>query len=79
MKTIQIGQLKAYFSDIIRQVRDGEEIIISYGRKKEKVAVIIPYDKYNKRKKVKLGLLEGKAKIKIKDDFEITEDDFLNL
>jgi prevent-host-death family protein len=43
MKTFTVGEFKTDFSEIIARVRAGEEIIISYGKKKEKVAVLIPY------------------------------------
>jgi antitoxin (DNA-binding transcriptional repressor) of toxin-antitoxin stability system len=46
--TIGVGELKPHFSAVLDEVRLGKEFIISYGRKKEKVAVMIPYDKYRK-------------------------------
>ena len=49
MITVGVGELKPNFSDILNEVRDGEEVLISYGRRKEKVAVIVPYKKYCKR------------------------------
>lgn len=49
MITIGVGKLKPNFSDILNDVRAGEEVVISYGRRKEKVAVIVPYEKYCKR------------------------------
>ncbi len=79
MKTLQIGELKAKFSQIIEEVKNGEEVTISYGKKQEKVAVIIPYSKYQRKtNRIKLGLLEGKASYKIHDDFKITEEEFLS-
>ena len=78
MKTLQVGEFKRKFSEILDQVKDGEEITITFGKKKEKVAVMIPYEKFSRRNKRKLGILEDKASFKIKDDFEITDDEFLN-
>lgn len=49
MITVGVGELKPNFSDILHDVRGGEEVVISYGRRKEKVAVIVPYKKYCKR------------------------------
>lgn len=60
----------------MEQVRAGEEIIITYGKKKEKLAVIIPYAAY-KGKGIKLGLLKDKP-LTFKN-FEMTEDEFLGL
>lgn len=77
MKTFPVGEFKTHFSEIIERVRAGEEIIISYGKKKENVAVLIPYAAY-KSKKVRLGLLQDKA-LTIHDDFQMSEEELLGL
>ena len=77
MKTYPVGEFKALFSEIIEQVRAGEEIIISYGKKKENVAVLIPYAAY-KTKKIRLGLWQGRT-LKIHDDFKMSEEELLGL
>jgi prevent-host-death family protein len=77
MKTFTVGDFKTHFSEIIERVRAGEEIIISYGKKKEKVAVLIPYAAY-KTKTIRLGLLQDKS-LKIHDDFKMTEEELLGL
>lgn len=77
MKTYAVGEFKGHFSEIIERVRAGEEIIISYGKKKENVAVLIPYAAY-KTKKIQLGLLQDKT-FKIHDDFKMTEEELLGL
>lgn len=79
MNAIQIGDLKTHFSDVIKRVKNGNEIIITFGRKKENVAVIIPYEKYQNINMRKIGILEGKATMKIHDDFEISEEELLKL
>jgi antitoxin (DNA-binding transcriptional repressor) of toxin-antitoxin stability system len=79
MKTIQVGDLKTHFSEILNQIRNGDEIIISYGRKKEKIAKIIPYKSQNNKIPRKIGILKGKASYKINDNFELTDEEFLNL
>ena len=73
MKTFHVGEFKSKFSEILNQIRKGEEIAIAFGRKKEKVAVILPYLKYKKNKKRKLGILENKAAFSIQRNFKITE------
>ncbi len=75
MKTFQVGELKSNFSKILEDVKHGEEIIISFGKKKEKIAVILPFSKYKKITHRKLGLLEEKASFKINDDFSISDDE----
>jgi prevent-host-death family protein len=77
MKTFAVGDFKTHFSEIIERVRAGEEIIISYGKRKEKVAVLIPYAAY-KTKTIRLGLLQDKS-LKIHDDFKMTEEELLGL
>ena len=79
MKNLQVAELKTHFSEILEDVKNGEEITISFGRKKEKIAVIIPYSKYKKNKKRKLGILENKAFYKIENNFKITDEEFLKL
>jgi prevent-host-death family protein len=46
MKTLPVGEFKTHFSEVIDDVRAGEEIIITYGKKRVRVAVIIPYISY---------------------------------
>jgi len=81
MQTIQIAELKAKFSEILKHIQnEKEEYVIQYGRKHKKVAVIIPYETYAKNTpKIKLGLLKGKTNYEIKPDFEMTESELLGL
>lgn len=77
MQTFTIGELKGRFSEVLEKVRSGQEIIISYGKKKEKIAVIVPYSNYVSRPKRRLGLLKNRAKCIIHEDFEIGEEEML--
>ncbi len=45
MNAIPIGQLKANFSTILERVKKGEKVVISFGKKKENVAIpcLFPY------------------------------------
>lgn len=79
MKVFQVGELKSKFSNVLDCIRKGEEITISYGKKKEKIAVIIPYSKYKKAKPRKLGILKNKASFEIHDDFMISDEELLHL
>ena len=72
MKTMQIGELKSKFSQVIERVKHGEKIVVSYGKGKENVAVIVPYSEYKGTSAVQLGLLEGKASYEFAEDFEMT-------
>ncbi len=78
MKTLPVGEFKTHFSEVLDEVKTGAEIIITYGRKKEYIAVIIPYENFKKRNRITLGLLQTKQ-MKINDDFEMTSEELLNL
>jgi prevent-host-death family protein len=78
MKTLTIANLKTNFSDIINDVKKGEKIIIEFGKKHEKVAVIIPYKDFKKKKR-KVGILKGKASYEIVGDFKMSEEELFDL
>lgn len=77
MQTLTVGELKATFSKVLKKVESGESIAISYGTKREKVAVIVPYSDHVPAPERKLGLLEGRAECIIHDDFETTDGEML--
>ncbi|MCB1143906.1 MAG: type II toxin-antitoxin system Phd/YefM family antitoxin [Leptospiraceae bacterium] len=79
MKTLQVGEFKSHFSEVIEDIKRGEEVAISFGKKKEKIAVLVPYAKYSKKKHRKIGILKKKASFKIKSNFKISEEEFLGL
>ena len=76
MQTLTVGEFKSKFSEIIGQVRKGESVGVTYGKKKEKIAVLIPFKK--KLAKRKLGIWEGKASFKLSKDFKMTDEELLN-
>lgn len=76
MEILTVGEFKARFSEMLKEVSEGKEIGITYGRNKKLVAKLVPGDKKAKRK---LGLLKGEAQVVFSDDFEITEEEFSGL
>lgn len=59
MQTINVGELKANFSQILDLVQNQkEEVIIAYGRNHKKIAKIVPFEE--KKSKRKFGQLKGK-------------------
>ena len=79
MIQLTVGEFKAKFSEVVQKLLQGEEVVISYGKKKEKIGVVVPYENYKKKKKkIKLGIWEGKATVKFAKDFKMTIDEFLN-
>lgn len=79
MHQLTVGQFKSKFSAVLEKVLKGESVGITYGKSKKKVAALVPYQKYMLNKKIKLGILEGKASFKIKKGFKMTEEEFLGL
>ncbi|MES2375717.1 MAG: prevent-host-death protein [Bacteroidota bacterium] len=77
MKTMSVGQFKTHFSEVLEQVKGGEKIAVTFGKKKEVVGYFLP--ELPKQTKRKLGILEGKAKFTFSSDFKITEEEFLGL
>ena len=75
MKTMPVGELKSHFSEVIEAIKNGEQIVISYGKKKKKIAVIVPFSQYVKENSLKIGLLKGKAKCEFMDDYEMTSEE----
>ena len=79
MQTMTVSQFKSHFSEVLDLVKHGEDIVISYGKKKEKIAVLAPFANYEGKPQRIFGLLAGKASFSIADDFKITDDEFLSL
>jgi antitoxin (DNA-binding transcriptional repressor) of toxin-antitoxin stability system len=77
MKTLQVAEAKTHFSTVLRDVAAGNEIAISYWKKKETIDVIIPYEIWKKTKKRELGTLRGKAKIEFSADFSMTDEELI--
>lgn len=77
MQVLSVGEFKSNFSEILKKVLAGEEIGISYGKKKDMVAKLVP--KSSQKAKRKIGILEGKGKVTFSHDFKITEEEFLSV
>ncbi len=77
MKTLGVGEIKAHFSDVLERVKGGEKIVVAYGKKRKKVAVIAPYDEFRPKGQRKLGPLQGKAAFEVRDGFRISDEELL--
>ncbi len=77
MKTMPVGELKARFSQVVEEVKNGEEVVVSYGKKHENVAVLIPYSTYRKKNKIRLGLLKDQGSAELGDDFKMTAEELI--
>lgn len=77
MKTMTVGEFKTHFSDALDAVREGETIVVCYGRNHQKVAAMVPYSEVEQPKKRPLGLLKGSVRVKFAKDFGLGDDGFL--
>lgn len=75
---MSVGEFKTNFSEALKSVQAGEEIGISFGKKKEVVACLVPRSSSKKAKR-KLGALEGKGKVTFRRDFKMTTEELLGL
>ncbi len=79
MRTLTIGEFKAHFSDVLTAVQAGESVVVCYGRKKERVAALVPYAEFAAQAgKRPLGLLKGRAGFAVADDFKLNDEEFLS-
>ena len=78
MKIMSVGEFKANFSEALKSVQAGEEIWISFGKKKEVVACLVPRASAKKAKR-KLGILEGKGKVTFGPNYKMTTEELLGL
>lgn len=78
MKAMTVAKLKARFSEVIEDLRRGEEITIEYGKSHKKLGVIIPYDKYKPAKRT-IGIAEKQASYEIKGDFKMSDEELSSL
>jgi prevent-host-death family protein len=78
MKSFTVGEFKALFAVVLKEVQAGHPIAITYGKKRETLAVLVPYDQYVKTTQRQLGVLQGKASYHMHDAFKITDEEFLS-
>jgi prevent-host-death family protein len=78
MKTLAVGELKANFSSVLDEVKSGHAVAVGYGKRKTKLAVIVPYEQYRKTAKRKIGVLDGRVRCRIKKDFRMSDEELLS-
>ncbi|MDB5022934.1 MAG: Phd YefM protein [Mucilaginibacter sp.] len=42
MKKMTVGEFKTHFSDVIEQIKSGETIAVTFGKKKEMIGYFLP-------------------------------------
>lgn len=76
--TVTVGDFKTRFSEMVEYVKEGNQVEITYGRKRNVIGYFVSEIEptYTTRK---LGLLADKAEVIINDeDFEITDEDLVS-
>jgi antitoxin (DNA-binding transcriptional repressor) of toxin-antitoxin stability system len=76
MKTTEltVGEFKARFSEALGWVSQGGAVSVTYGRSRRPVAMLVPPPAGQKKRK--LGMLDGKVKIRMARDFSLTDEEF---
>ncbi len=78
MRTLTIGELKAGFSEVISAVQAGESIIVCYGRKKQRVAALVPYAEFSADAgRRRLGALKGKGGFSLRKGYVMSDEEML--
>ncbi len=78
MRTLTVGEFKAQLSELLTAVQGGESVVVCYGRKKERVAALVPFAEFAAGTgKRPLGLLKGRASFSLRDDFKLSDEEFL--
>ena len=73
------AEFKANFSSVVDELKHGNKVVITYGRKKVPLATIIPQSQLNKPNySVKIGDLKTQEWTYTLNDFEMTEEELIN-
>jgi antitoxin (DNA-binding transcriptional repressor) of toxin-antitoxin stability system len=76
MKTMTVGEFKTRFSEVVDLILKGEEVEITYGRKRNVIATLIPKKKEILKER-EFGKWENMPGFYMADDFnETTYEDF---
>ena len=82
MKTIQVGEFKAKFSTILKEVEKGEVYEVTFGKNNEVKGYFVPKEEYIQKKSNKrilgLGRMLG-GEVKLGDNFEFTDEELKEL
>ncbi len=77
MKVMTVGEFKSRFSEALEAVREGETIVVSYGRNHRKVAAMVPYSDLKPARRRKLGPLKAKARVKWGSESALSDEQLL--
>jgi len=78
MKTLPVAEVRSNLSALLREVESGNEIGILFGTMRHTIAVIVPIAEYKSIKERKIGSLAGKVSVEFRDDWKMSDEEFLN-
>ena len=78
MKTVLVAEVRSNLSAFMREVESGNQIGISFGPMRQPIAVIVPIAEYNRIKERKLRSFAGKVNVEFRDDWKMSDEEFLN-
>ena len=76
MQQISLAKVKSNFLSVIKNVEDGEEIVVLCGKRKQPVATIVPFAKWEKQNKTVLGRLEHLGPAWFSPDYDEVDEEF---
>jgi antitoxin (DNA-binding transcriptional repressor) of toxin-antitoxin stability system len=77
MKILPVAEVRKHLSSLLKEVQTGAVIAISQGKQHETIAVIIPFEEYQRSRKRKLRTLNGRMKVLFRKDFPMTDSDLI--
>ena len=77
MQTISLTKIQTAFPGIIAGIEVGEEILIASAETQKTVAVIVPYEAWQKTKPRVLGTLQNRGSVEFAEDFALTDEELL--
>lgn len=79
MKTLTVGEFKANFSEVLKDISEGKQIAVSYGKKKSIIGYFVPNLPQKKQPKRILGIWKNEMVVKWSDNDKLSEEEFLGL
>ncbi len=78
-KTRTVAELKAQFSSVVDDLKQGREVRVTYGRNHQPLATLVPQSKLSAPDySIPLGDLQKKGWTYRMQNFEMTDEEFLN-
>jgi antitoxin (DNA-binding transcriptional repressor) of toxin-antitoxin stability system len=79
MKTISLAEAETDVKSFLYDIASGNELTITNDKNEEKIAVIIPYEKWETTSKRRLGTLQKRGSVVFEDDFSMTAEELVGL